>query len=91
VSGLVAEMPELVRIAHDIDADDLVVLDLEPSRLHAVVLDGDETRQAVDEAVTQLRDVLSAKTRAIAARNCMTSSRPMRGRFAAGLFPPPSE
>ena len=52
VDSLAAEMPELLRIAHHIDAGDLAISDLECGRLHAVVLDGDETRQAVDEAVT---------------------------------------
>jgi hypothetical protein len=51
VNGLAAEMPELVGIAHDIDAGDPALRDLERGRLHAVVLDGDEPRQAVDEAV----------------------------------------
>src|SRR5262252_521900 len=45
-------MTQLVRIAGDVDCNDLVVLDLQRGGLQRIVLlDGDEPWQAVDEAV----------------------------------------
>lgn len=48
------EMPQLVRIAHDIDCGNLVILDLERGGLEDVVLfDGDESGQTTDKAIIQ--------------------------------------
>src|SRR5690606_16180697 len=57
--------PQLIRIAHDIDADDLSVADVERRRLERLAgFDGDEARQAVDEGVAhEPRSVLGEELR----------------------------
>src|SRR6516225_9671955 len=48
------EMPQLLRVARDIDRGDLAVLDRERRSLQeSVALEREEARQAVDEAVAQ--------------------------------------
>lgn len=45
VNGMATEMPQLVRIAHDINCDDPAIVDLKRGGLQRVVLlDRDETR-----------------------------------------------
>src|SRR5262245_61991164 len=65
MQGRTADMPELVRIAHDIDRSDLALLDLERGCLQRIIgLDGHEARQAVDVAVAhEARHVLGENAR----------------------------
>lgn len=49
---MIRNMTQLVRIAGDVNCNDLVVLDLQRGGLQRIVLlDGDETGQAIDKAV----------------------------------------
>ena len=90
VNGMTTDMPQLLRIAHDVNGDDLAILDLQRGGLQRIVrLDRDETRQAVDEAITYDPRRLFGK-HAREAWSCMTSWSPTIGRNAADLLPPPS-
>src|SRR5215510_6602002 len=52
MQAMIRNMTQLVWIAGDVDCNDLVVLDLQRGGLQRIVLlDGDETWQAIDEAV----------------------------------------
>src|SRR5258708_40353737 len=65
VNPMPPEMLQLVRIAHDINCDDLAVLDIKRGGLQRIVgLDRHESRQAIDEAVAHdLRHLLGKETR----------------------------
>src|SRR5258707_12675821 len=65
VNPMTPEMLQLVRIAHDINCDDLAVLDIKRGGLQRIVgLDRHESRQAIDEAVAHdLRHLLGKETR----------------------------
>ncbi len=92
VQTRVFDVPQLVRVAHNIDAGDLAVLDLERGGLHeAVGLAREDAGQAVDDAIADdaARLLYPGTARALQ-KNGSVFSRPMIGTGMAGRLPPPS-
>jgi len=80
-------MTQLVRIAGDVDCNDLVVLELQRGGLQRIaLLDGDEPWQAIDEAVAHEPRHVLGKDR----RQCGMDPHAIHARHRAGKDAPRS-
>ena len=84
------EVPQLCWIANHVEGDDLFPLDLERSRLDAVLRVQDEARQSIDRRALQLLPAEEAAIGGDGREQVRMVCLPRTGSSTAARFPPPS-